>query len=54
MRHGLADTLGREIRHVDTHDDDVLRGGTDRIQRGLKQQFDPAGVFGQGRLYRGW
>ncbi|MDD0813845.1 glycolate oxidase subunit GlcE [Curvibacter sp. HBC28] len=26
----------------------------ERIQRGLKQQFDPVGIFGHGRLYRGW
>lgn len=31
-----------------------LSPALDRIQRGLKQQFDPAGVFGHGRLYRGW
>jgi len=26
----------------------------ERIQRSLKQQFDPVGLFSHGRLYRGW
>ncbi|MBV8620176.1 MAG: glycolate oxidase subunit GlcE [Curvibacter sp.] len=31
-----------------------LSAPLERIQRGLKQQFDPVGIFGHGRLYRGW
>jgi len=39
---------------VATNRFDTLKAPLDRIHRGLKREFDPAGVFNPGRLYADW